>query len=90
MTYNFRKGTEALVIQTFDNRLFVTVEEKVYILKELPEHKEKSESFDEPVVIVQKQHYVPPMTHPWKRKSFEAFLAKQKHRPEYNQNSAYV
>ena len=90
MTYNFRKGTEALVIQTFDNRLFVTVEEKVYILKELPEHKEKSESFDEPVVIVQKQHYVPSMTHPWKRKSFEAFLAKQKHRPEYNQNSAYV
>ena len=90
MNYNFRKGTEALVIQTFDNRLFVTVEEKVYLLKELAEHKENSKTFDEPVVKITKQQYIPPMTHPWKRKSFEAFLAKQKHRSEYNQNGAYV
>lgn len=90
MIYNFRKGTEALVIQTFDNRLFVTVEEKIYLLKELAEHKENSETFDEPLIKPIKQQYIPPMTHPWKRKSFEAFLAKQKHRSEYNQNSAYV
>lgn len=90
MIYNFRKGTEALVIQTFDNRLFVTVEDKVYLLKELLEHKEKSETFDEPVIETHKKLYIPPMTHPWKRKSFEAFLTKQKHRPEYNQNGAYV
>ena len=90
MVYNFRKGTEALVIKTFDDRLFVSVEEKLYILNELPEHKETSENFDEPVTKIIKKQYIPPMIHPWKRKSFEAFLAKQKHRPEYNQNGAYI
>ena len=35
----FRKGTEALVIKTFDNRLFATIEEKIYLLKKLTEHK---------------------------------------------------
>lgn len=90
MIYNFRKGTEALVIQTFDKRLFVTVDEKVYLLKELLEHKEISKTFDEQVESKPKQQYIPPMTHPWKKKSFEAFLAKQKHRPEFNQNGAYV
>lgn len=29
------------------------------------------------------------MSHPWKRKSFESFLSKQKHRPEYTENGAY-
>ena len=31
MTYNFRKGTEALVIQTLDNRLFLTIYIYFYI-----------------------------------------------------------
>ena len=90
MTYNFRKGTEALVIQTLDNRLFVTVDEKVYLLKEVQEHRETSKTFDEPTPKTPRQYYIPPMTHPWKKKSFDAFLAKQKHRPEFNQSGAYV
>lgn len=61
MIYNFRKGTDALVIQTFDNRLFVTVEEKVYLLRELLEYKEHSETFDEPVIQEQKKQYIPPL-----------------------------
>lgn len=87
---SFRKGTEALVIKTFDNRLFVTVDEKIYLLKELLEHKEISDDFDEHVEKKIKQLHIPPMTHPWKKASFDAFLAKQKHRPEYNQNSVNV
>lgn len=67
MIYNFRKGTNALVIQSFDNRLFVTVDEKVYLLKELLEHKEVSDTFDEPLVKKLKLYYIPPMTHPWKK-----------------------
>ena len=86
----FRKGTPGLVIQTFDKRLFVTVEEKVYLLKELPEHKETSPEFDESIDKKIKPAYIPPMTHPWKKSSFDAFVAKQKHRLEYEKNSAYV
>ncbi|MEG1565216.1 MAG: ISNCY family transposase [Bacilli bacterium] len=86
---NFRKGTEALVVQTFDNRLFVTIEENIYLLKELKEHKDQSENFDEFKKEVIKKKFVPAMSHPWKKASFDAFLAKQKHRPEY-QNRADV
>lgn len=86
----FRKGTEALVIKTFDNRLFATIEEKIYLLKKLPEHKEISNEFDEAVENKIQKIYIPPMTHPWKKSFFDAFLAKQKHRLEYNQNGANV
>ena len=86
----FRNGTPGLVIQTFDKRLFVTVEEKIYLLKELPERRESSLEFDEAKEKELKQTYIPPMTHPWKKASFDAFVAKQKHRLEYDQNSAYV
>ena len=91
MIYNFRKGTQALVIKTFDNRLFVTVDEKIYLLKELDSHHKHSPEFDDPLEYQKKRnHYIPPMSHPWKRKSFEQFLAKQKHRLDSNQNSVNV
>lgn len=86
----FRKGTEGLVIQTFDNRLFITIEDKVFFLKELQEHKPVSKEFDADVSVVkEKKKHIPPMSHPWKKASFDAFIARQKHRPEYN-NQAYV
>ena len=71
----FRNGTPGLVIQTFDKRLFVTVEEKIYLLKELPERKESSLEFDETKEKELKKTYIPPMTHPWKKASFDAFVA---------------
>ena len=86
----FRNGTEGLVIQTLDKKLFITVDERVYPLKELPERTEVSKEFDEPIDIKTKKTYIPPMTHPWKKASFDAFLAKQKHRLEYNQNGTNV
>ena len=86
----FRNGTPGLVIQTFDKRLFVTVEEKIYLLKELLERKESSLEFDETKEKELNQTYIPPMTHPWKKASFDAFVAKQKHRLEYDQSSAYI
>lgn len=62
---NFRKRTECLVIQTLDKKLFVDVEEKVYVLRELLERKMVLSEFDEkPIKIESKKAYVPPMTHP--------------------------
>lgn len=63
--YNFRKRTEGLVIKTFDNRLFITVEEKIYLLKEPDTHQLNSKDFDEPIEHKKKPNkYIPPMTHP--------------------------
>ena len=91
MVIPYRKGTNGLVVQTFDNRLFITVDETIHLLVEVPEHKEFSKEFDEVPEPKIKQTYIPPMTHPWKHKSFMAFLSKQKHHADLNnQNDVYV
>lgn len=50
-----------------------------YILEEIPQQESKSKEFDwdyeEPK---KKSQYIPPMSHPWKRQSFERFLKSQK------------
>ncbi len=63
--------TNCLVIKTFDNRLLLTADDKVYELFELKTNKEYSENFDE----ITKQEpktkgHVPPMSHPWKHATF--------------------
>lgn len=78
----FMKGTEGLVIEAFNKDLFISVDNKVYRLVKVPEHKLISSDFDEPVIREPKKHYVPPMSHPWKRKSFIEFMQKQKHRQD--------
>ena len=70
----FKKGTECLVIQAFDNSLLVTINEKVYELKKLERNQKISKDFD--LLAVQKEKsehkkYIPPMTHPWRLSSFE-------------------
>lgn len=83
---NFKKGTEALVIKTFDERLFVTVDEKIYLLKELAEHKTISKDFDEKKTIEGRIKYIPPMTHPWRKISFDSFISKQQ--KNYHENES--
>jgi len=78
---HFYKGTEGMVIQTFKKELFFCVEEKVYALEEIPVHEQTSKNFDfkKPEDAPLKRH-VPPMSHPWKKASFDRYIKKQKHR----------
>jgi len=79
----YHKGTSCMVIRAFDGQLFSCVGEKVYSLEEIPKHEVKSKNFDfsktetKPI-----KRYIPPMSHPWKKASFDAFLRKQAHRQE--------
>ncbi|MHC6179054.1 ISNCY family transposase [Clostridium sp. JNZ X4-2] len=77
----FRKGTDALVIKAFNDGLYVSVGNKIYGLEELQVHETKSKNFDF-VEDNPKKHkrYLPPMSHPWKQASFQAYLEKQAHR----------
>lgn len=73
-----RKGTAVLVIKAFDNALYCTIGETLYALELVPSHKASSKNFD----LVQletkpKKKYIPPMSHPWKRPSFERYLRGQ-------------
>ena len=67
----FRAKTECLVIKAFNEELYVTIDEKIYELRKLETHQKTSKEFDaEQPQIVEKKKYVPPMSHPWKLKSF--------------------
>ena len=79
---HYRKGTKVMVICAFDSSLYCCVNDSnIYVLEIIPEHVEKSQNFDadysEPVPH---KRYIPPMSHPWKRTSFQKFAAKQAHR----------
>lgn len=76
----FMNHTKALLIKAFNEELYITVNEHVYLLQKLESHKKVSKNFDEFSEIQKTKAHVPPMTHPWKRASFEQFMLKQKHR----------
>ncbi|MCF0232739.1 MAG: transposase, partial [Enterococcus sp.] len=81
-------GTECLVIKAFDGRLFTSVNDKMYLLEELDEHEKFSKEFDRVKIKVtkKKKKWIPPMSHPWKMKSYEAYLRRVESEKKY----AYV
>ena len=68
--------TECLVIKSFNGDLLVTIDEKVYELKELTRNKKYSKEFDEIPETKERKKYIPPMTHPWKIEYFKKQLKK--------------
>lgn len=78
---HYRKGTVGTVIQSFNGNIFLCVDENVYALDLLPGHQLSSKNFDLAVPNEKpKKRYIPPMSHPWKKDSFERYLNKQAHR----------
>ena len=76
-----KKGMTAMVIEAFDGSLYVNILDHIFALEEVPLREAKSKTFD-PIAEDNKPKkvYIPPMSHPWKHASFQAYLAKQKHR----------
>lgn len=66
-----------MVIESFDKKLFATVEDSIFALEEIPKVQAKSVNFDEVLPEEPKKTYIPRMIHPWKRQSFEKFAEKQ-------------
>lgn len=66
-----------MVIESFDKKLFATVEDTIFALEEIPEFQTKSLNFDEILPEESKRIYIPKMIHPFKRDSFEKFMEKQ-------------
>lgn len=72
----FMPKTECLVINSFNGDLLVTIDEKVYELRELSRNERFSKEFDEVVEKENKPKYIPPMSHPWKLESFKKQMKK--------------
>ena len=66
-----------MVIEAFDKSLYATVEDSTFALEEIPEFQTRSLNFNEILPEEPKRIYIPRMTHPFKRESFEKFLEKQ-------------
>ena len=79
----FLPKTECLVIKAFNGELLVTIDEKVYELKELERNEKKSKEFDEIQEIKERKKYIPPMTHPWKFSSFKKQLQRSHYKHQY-------
>ena len=68
--------TEVLVIESFDKNIFVTIDDRVFELRELQRNKKVSSEFGEVSEdnVRKKEKYIPPMTHPWKASYFKKQL----------------
>lgn len=76
-----RKGTTAMVIKSFCGELYSCIADQVYALELLPAHKLSSKAFDLAIIAdVPKKKYIPPMSHPWRKSSFEKYEKSQPHR----------
>ena len=76
----YYKGTHCLVIKAFNGELYGCINEQVYALEEVPEHQHSSKNFDfNKLIDKPKKKYIPPMSHPWKKSSFENYVESQKH-----------
>lgn len=79
----FIPKTDCLVIKAFDGHLLVTVDEQVLELKELSRNERFSKNFDEVVEVKERKKYIPPMSHPWKLKSFLKQIEKSHNRHQF-------
>lgn len=84
--------TKVRVMHAFDGQLFLATDQHIYALHLLASHKLHSPDFDLPLIkpIKTKKVWIPPMEHPFKRASFQAFVQKQKHRQNRDSSGAYI
>lgn len=66
-----------MVIEAFDKSLYATIEDSIFALEKIPKTQAYSENFDDILPTEPKKIYIPRMTHPFKRQSFESFIEKQ-------------
>ena len=72
----FMPKTECLVINAFDGDLLVTIDDKIYELKELSRNERFSKNFEQVPVQKERKKYIPPMNHPWRLSAFKAQIQK--------------
>lgn len=74
----FKNKTECLVIKTFDNKLLLTHNEKVYELIKLAKNEKISKKIDHKLSIEQKhfqekKKVIPKFDHPWRNQNWNNF-----------------
>ena len=75
---NMRPGTKGLVAETFNGNLYFTVDDRSYVLEEVPVHAQISKDFDitEKPATKQEHKHIPPQDHPWRIYKFSEYKRK--------------
>ena len=79
----FLPKTKCLVIKAYNGDLLVSIDEKVYELRELSRNARFSKEIDEVEEKKEKKKYIPPMNHPWKLDSFKKQMQKAHYQHQY-------
>lgn len=74
----FHSKTKALVIKTMNDKLYCSINDRIYCMDEIPEHETKSRYFKhqkpEEKKHPKKKRTIPPMDHPWRKDNFMKFV----------------
>ncbi|MCQ2815622.1 MAG: ISNCY family transposase [Bacilli bacterium] len=83
---NYKKGTEIMIIEAFNKKLYASCNNKIYILKEVKKHKDFSNNFDVKVVLPKKKKWIPPMNHPWRIAAWIQHVNYEKEKLKYKEH----
>jgi len=78
-------GNKVLMVETFDNKLYLNYCDELFKLRQLKTNNEYSKEFDVEHKEI-KIKWTVPKNHPWRTQDFLHFMSKQKHRKSINQN----
>lgn len=72
MRMDFHKGTKVMVIETLDNQLFTSVQDRIFALEEVAYHEAHSRYFGNKPKKEKRPRkvHIPDMNHPWKKDNF--------------------
>ena len=79
--------TKLMIIHTKENQLYASHQDSLFMLKEIPLHEKVSKEFDKPIERKKMQVHIPPMSHPWKKASYDRYLRKKNQKEALKTNS---
>ncbi|WP_017547782.1 ISNCY family transposase [Salinicoccus carnicancri] len=74
------RKTKVMVIETRTGQLFVSHQEQVYALEEIPAVDAHSAAFEPVPQKTLRSVWIPPLSHPWKQRSYEQYLQRLERR----------
>ena len=79
----FKNKTECLVIESFNKDLLVSIDDKIFELKELAKHEKYSKNFDEAKEEIKTNTYIPSMKCSWRVNEYKYHIKRAHNNHKY-------
>lgn len=77
-----KRGMNALVIETFNQKLYVNILDQIFALEEVVVRHDTSSNFDFTDLKPKRTYHIPAPDHPWRQFTYSSFVSKQKQRSD--------